>query len=77
MTDTKRLAAGQKLLDAANEFWKACKDEGQYGAVQWLTGSNGELVVFTRGEYKTQLLANINSSSYEGKAHYFNKESAE
>lgn len=57
--DEKRKAAGQKLLDAAQEFWDACYLEGQYGAVQWLTGSNGELVVYTRGEYRQQLMLNI------------------
>lgn len=59
--DEKRKAAGQKLLDAAHEFWQACRDEGQYGAIQWLEGSNGELVLFTRGEYRQHLLNNVHS----------------
>jgi len=66
--DKKRLAAGQKLLDAAQEFWEACHAEGQYGAIQWLEGTNGELLIYTRGEYRTQLLNNIPSF---GKIHYF------
>lgn len=57
--DSKRYAAAQKLLDAAHEFWKACIAEGQGGAVQWLIGSQGELIVFTRGEYRGTLMANI------------------
>jgi hypothetical protein len=57
--DKKRIAAGQKLLDAAQEFWSACHEEGQYGAVQWLTGSNDELIIYTRGEYRQTLMSNI------------------
>lgn len=57
--DEKRYAAAQKLLDAAHEFWKACHAEGQYGAVQWLVGTTGELLIFTRGEYRQQLMDNI------------------
>lgn len=46
--DSKRQAAGQKLLEAAQEFWGACHEEGQYGAVQWLTGSSGQLLISAR-----------------------------
>ena len=44
--------AGNFLLNAAQEFWNACLRAQQYGAVQWLTGENGELLIYTRGEYK-------------------------
>jgi hypothetical protein len=69
--DKKRMEAGQKLLDAAHEFWNACYDEGQYGAVQWLTGSRGELVIFTRGEYRGQLMENITKLSEDEPVHFF------
>lgn len=59
--DKKRRKKGKKLINAAHEFWKACKEEGQYGAVQWLQTYDGALVVFTRGEYREQLFKNIES----------------
>ena len=71
--DEKRMAAGQKLLDAAQEFWDACHEEGQYGAVQWLEGTNNELIVYTRSEYRQQLLSNINGLS-SAKVHFFQGE---
>lgn len=51
--------AGNFLLNAAKQFWSACHKAKQYGAVQWLLGENGELLIFTRGEYKSTLLNNI------------------
>ena len=69
--DDKRQAAGQKLLDAAHEFWSACNQEGQYGAVQWLTGTAGELLIFTRGEYRDQLMENIYTLPNMQKIHLF------
>jgi hypothetical protein len=57
--DTERQATGQALLDAAAAFWSACHKERQYGAVQWLTGTAGELLIYTRGAYREQLMANI------------------
>lgn len=70
--DAERYAAAQALLDAAHAFWKACQKEGQYGAVQWLQGTDGALVVFTRGEYKDRLMHNIDMlPSQLGKIHFF------
>lgn len=71
--DEQRRAAGQKLLDAAHEFWKACHAEGQYGAVQWLTGADGELVIFTRGEYRDTLMQNIYTLP-SARVHFFSEE---
>lgn len=59
LKDSARGKAAQALLDAAHTFWKECNKAGQYGAVQWLIGADGSLVVFTRGEYRQQLLAGI------------------
>jgi hypothetical protein len=74
--DEKRRATAQKLLESAHEFWKACREEGQYGAVQWLEGSNGELLIFTRGEYRARLMSNIDRLSSQTEIHVF-KESIE
>lgn len=72
--DNKRLKSAQTLLDAAHEFWQACHSEGQYGAVQWLTGTDGELVIFTRGEYRDQLMRNIGILSDLERVHKFKGE---
>jgi hypothetical protein len=71
--DDKRFAAGQKLLDAAQEFWEACHEQGQYGAIQWLEGTGGELLIYTRGEYRQQLMANVHNMP-SAKVHYFSGE---
>lgn len=57
--DEKRRMAGKALLKAAQNFWEACYEEGQYGAVQWLEGTGGKLIIYTRGEYRQQLMENI------------------
>jgi hypothetical protein len=72
--DEQRRAAAQKLLDAAYDFWSACQAEGQHGAVQWLIGTGGEMVVFTRGEYRDALMHNIWSLEDQGRAHVFEGE---
>lgn len=59
--DEKRREAGQKLLDAAVEFFDACRAEGQDGSVQWLQGSGGELVIFTQGMYRERLMLNVHN----------------
>jgi hypothetical protein len=72
--NTGRMAAGQKLLDVAQEFWDACHQEGQYGAVQWLTGTNGELLIYTRGEYRERLMSNIHTLPNVEKIHMFGEQ---
>lgn len=72
--DKKRMAAGQRLLDAALEFWNACREEGQDGAVQWLEGTGGELLIFTRSEYRDCLLQNIHRLSLTDQVHFFSEE---
>lgn len=53
--------AAEALLAAGHEFWLSVGRENYkaQGAVQWLTASDGSLVLFTRGEYKQTLLNNI------------------
>ena len=63
--DSKRHETAEKLLETAMEFWIACNDEGQYGAVQWLIGETGELIIYTRGEYKDRLMENIDKLGTE------------
>lgn len=53
--------AAEALLSAGHEFWLSVGRENYkaQGAVQWLTASDGTLVLFTRGEYRQTLLNNI------------------
>lgn len=55
--ELKELA--QRLLDTAVEYNEMANKEGIHGAVIWLTGSDGELVIVTRGEYRERLMRNI------------------
>ena len=50
---------GDKLLQAGRDYWAAAQKAGVEGAVIWLTSDNGEMVIFTRGEYRYTLLSNI------------------
>ncbi|MEA1878626.1 MAG: hypothetical protein U9N86_17425 [Bacteroidota bacterium] len=68
--DNKRISTAQKLLDTAQDFWDACHEEGQQGAVQWLEGTGNELLIYTRSEYRETLMANINKLP-RSKVHYF------
>lgn len=73
ISDQKRYKAAQELFDAAYRFWNACQEEGQHGAVQWLNGSLGELIVFTRGEYRDTILKNIQSLYEQENVHIFSE----
>ncbi|MFA7238960.1 MAG: hypothetical protein WC091_02535 [Sulfuricellaceae bacterium] len=71
-TDSERYKAGEVLLEAANAYWKACHKEGQYGAVQWLQGADGNIVIFTRGEYRKEIMANIERLNGMQEVNFFN-----
>lgn len=47
-----------RLHAAGHEFWMACRQVGG-GAVRWVDFDDQTLIVFTRGEYRDRLLANI------------------
>lgn len=51
--------AARKTLDAAREFWEVKETLQLGGAVQWLRDDAGGLLVFTRGEYLSILMQNI------------------
>lgn len=71
VTDEKRRQAAEKLHEAALEYWKVCHSEGQHGAVQWVTYKDDALIIYTRGEYRDQLMANISTIPYLDKMHVF------
>ena len=60
--------AGQVLLDAGIAYHQAAMEAERYGAVIWLTGTAGDLVIVTRGEYRERLLQNIEAT---GPTHSF------
>lgn len=53
------MECGQRLLDAALEYRALANKYGVEGSVIWLKGTEGEMVIVTRGEYRDQLLRNI------------------
>lgn len=50
---------GQALIETAYEFWKAHQKYIGPNAVVWLEDTSGHFVLFTRGEYKDQIIRNI------------------
>ena len=70
-------AAGQALLDAAYAYWHLSHEAGYGGALTWLDDSAGKTVIFTRGEYRSTLLHNVDQLRSEGvKAQTFNLETS-
>ena len=58
ITDLQK--AGERLMDAAYEYWEMCAKTGLVnGAVVFLTDADGKMVIFTRGEYRHALMTNI------------------
>lgn len=51
--------AGDQLLAAAMAYWSAYQRAVGFDAVVWLQDTDGQLVIFTRGEYRQRLMANI------------------
>jgi hypothetical protein len=50
---------GGRLIDVAYEYWREAQKVGVGGAVVWLQDGDGKMVLFTRGEYRSTLLSNI------------------
>jgi len=49
----------EDLVDAGHDFWKACESEAGGGAVRWLSCDDGTLIVFTRVEYRDEIMAHV------------------
>jgi hypothetical protein len=57
-TDLERKA--RVLLDAAQDYWNEMqKTPSMRGALFWLDDTGGRTLIFTRSEYRTTLLSNI------------------
>lgn len=50
-----------ELHTAAKKFWKLQDKVTGSGAVKWVTFADGSVLIFTRAEYKDQLMNNIPS----------------
>lgn len=51
--------AAQRLLEECQTYYDLMRKRGLAGGCIWLTGGEGQMVVYTRGEYRQQLLINI------------------
>lgn len=69
---TRLVTACQTLLKACYEFFDAQNEElgSKAGAVKWIEFTNGEVVIFTRGEYRDRLMS-VCSSDFKGETKYF------
>ncbi len=56
---------GQSLIAAARAFWEIHRKLAGPRAVVWLKDNSGHFILFTRGEYKTQIMSNISPLSEE------------
>lgn len=52
-------AKGDALILAARAFWLAHRQACGPCAVVWLKDTSGHLIVFTRGEYRDQIMRNV------------------
>lgn len=57
--NSKLHTAAKALLDAGYDYWREYKK--QYGAcaVVWLEADNGHFILFTRSEYKGDILSRV------------------
>ena len=60
--DDELKASAQALLSAGHAYFNIMRKHGLAGGCIWLTGMDGAMVVFTRGEYREKLLWNIETS---------------
>lgn len=58
-TLNKLQKAADKFRDAGYAYWEAYCKSGRDGAVVWVEMDDGSLVVFSRGEYRQQIVGNI------------------
>ena len=58
-SDKEMYKAAQVLLKAAYNFWKIHQKQCGPRAVVWLQNQEDGFFLFTRGEYKTQIIQNL------------------
>ena len=57
--DSKIWNAAEKVLSAMHEYFEKMKKDGKAAGTIWLQDDIGNLLIFTRGEQRDQLLKNI------------------
>jgi hypothetical protein len=67
--DQELEASGRALLEAAHAHYEVMRKKGIAGGCIWLCGKDGNMVIFTRGEYRSQLLRNI-ETEFDAKRMY-------
>ena len=53
---TKLYSLGESLIKAGAEYWEEYQHTHGGAAVVWLEAENGNFILFTRGEYKDDIL---------------------
>jgi len=51
--------AGQNLLQAAHDYFKVYQKELGSSAIVWLEDDSGHFVLFTRSEYKSDIMSRV------------------
>ena len=69
--DKKLRESAQGLLDAAMDYWKEYNRAVARNAVVWLEDTDGRVVILTRGEYREELMENIDNLTREKEIRYF------
>lgn len=69
--DAELKAGAQALLDAGHAYFNMMRKRGLAGGCIWLTGMDGAMVIFTRGEYRSRLLDNIETHLDAKRAYSF------
>ena len=59
--DSKLFKKGQKLLKAASEYWEEYQKTCDGRSVVWLESESGALVLFTRSEYKMDIMSVVDN----------------
>lgn len=54
--DSKLYDLGQKLIEAGHDYWEEYQRQCGPSAVVWLELDNGHFVLFTRSEYKEDIM---------------------
>jgi len=58
-SETRLQELGQKLIEAAYDYWKEYQKVHESRAVVWLEDTSGHFILFTRSEYKSKILENV------------------
>ena len=69
--DQELQAAAKRLLEECQSYYDLMRKRGLAGGCIWLTGGDGQMVVYTRGEYRSQLLTNIEMEMDAKRTHSF------